>query len=118
LFVRELTPETHGNAIGVGLADLTTSRLVRAMDQQVTYINSLTSLSPNCAKIPIHFETDRECITRALDSLPLRDPREAKIMRIADTLSLEKVEVSEAYTPLLKERTDLESLTKAEAMQF
>src|SRR6185437_8439082 len=60
IFVRDLTPETHGNAIGIGFADLTTTRLVEAMDKPVTYINALTSLTPNGAKIPIHFVTDRE----------------------------------------------------------
>ena len=92
LFVRDLTPETHGNGIGIGLADLTTSRLVRALDKDVTYINALTSLSPNSAKIPIHFETDGEAIAQALTSLGLPDARHAKVVRIADTLSLEKLE--------------------------
>ena len=64
---RDLTPETHGNAIGIGLADVTTSRLVRAMDLRVTYLNALTALTPQSAKIPIHFETDREAIERLLD---------------------------------------------------
>jgi len=118
LFVRDLTPETHGNAIGVGLADLTTSRLVRAMDQNVTYVNALTSLTPNCAKIPIHFETDQEAITRALDSLALRDSRQAKIIRIADTLSLDRVEVSEAYAEAVRQRRDLEALAAPKETAF
>ena len=110
LLVRDLTPETRGNAIGIGLADFTTSRLVRSMDQQVTYVNCLTSLTPNSAKIPIHFETDREALSRALDSLALPDPRQAKIARIADTLSLEHLELSEVYGDLLKQRSDLETV--------
>src|SRR6185295_18511649 len=36
LFVRDLAPESHGNAHGLGLADFTTTRLVRAMDQRAT----------------------------------------------------------------------------------
>jgi len=118
LFVRGLTPETHGNAIGVGLADLTTSRLVQGMDKQVTYINALTSLSPNCAKIPIYFDTDREAITRALASLPVSDVRQAKIIRIHDTLSLEKLEVSEAYTDTLKRRQELEAISEPQEIRF
>jgi hypothetical protein len=43
LLVRELTPESHGNAIGIGLADVTTTRLVQAMDKRATYINALTA---------------------------------------------------------------------------
>ncbi len=60
IFVRDLTEESHGNAIGVGLADLTTTRLVRAMNPQITYVNALTGLAPLMAKIPMYFETDSE----------------------------------------------------------
>ena len=118
LLVRDLTPETRGNAIGIGLADFTTSRLVRSMDQQVTYVNCLTSLTPNSAKIPIHFETDREALSRALDSLALPDPRRAKIARIADTLSLEHLELSEVYGDLLKQRSDLETVAGPQQIEF
>jgi hypothetical protein len=118
IFVRDLTAETHGNAIGIGFADITTTRLVNAMDKQVTYINALTSLTPNGAKIPIHFDTDRECITHALTSLALPDTREAKVVRIADTLSLVKLEVSEAYANLVKQRSDLEQLKDARELRF
>jgi hypothetical protein len=118
LLVRELTPETHGNAIGIGLADVTTTRLVQAMDKRVTYINALTSLTPNSAKIPIHFDTDREAIAQALASLGLHDTSQARVVRIADTLSLEKLEVSEPYAELIRGRTDLEPLNQPDEMKF
>jgi hypothetical protein len=95
LFVRDLTPETHGNGIGIGLADITTTRLVKALDSRKTFINALTSLTPNCAKTPIHFDTDREAISMALDSLAMDDTRKARIVRIADTLTLDRLEISE-----------------------
>src|SRR5216117_1464302 len=109
IFVRDLTPETHGNAIGIGFADLTTTRLVNAMDKQVTYINALTSLTPHGAKIPIHFDADRECIAQALASLAIPDTRQAKVIRIADTLSLVNLEVSEAFDNAIRQRNDLET---------
>lgn len=118
LFVRGLTPETHGNAIGIGLADLTTTRLVRAMDLRVTYVNALTSLTPNGAKIPIHFETDREAIAQALTSLALPETRRARVVRIADTLSLEHLHVSEAFADLIREDEALTALGSAEEMTF
>ena len=40
IFARDLTPETNGNAIGIGIADFTTTRLVRAMDHRTTSINA------------------------------------------------------------------------------
>src|SRR5262245_1110296 len=118
LFVRDLTAETHGNAIGIGLADFTTTRLVRAMDPQKTYINALTSLSLASAKTPIHFETDREAISQALASLAVADTSRTKIVRIADTLSLEKVAVSRAYESEFQGRSDLEVLNSPSEMKF
>src|SRR5256884_575082 len=118
IFVRDLTPETHGNAIGIGFADITTTRLVSAMDKQVTYINALTSLTPNGAKIPIHFDTDREAVAQGLASLALPDLRQSKVVRIADTLSLVNLEVSEAYADLVKKRADLEADSSSHEMRF
>jgi hypothetical protein len=118
IFVRDLTPESHGNAIGIGFADLTTTRLVEAMDRRVTYVNALTSLTPNGAKIPIHFDTDREAIERGLNSLGLSDPAQARVVRIADTLSLERVEISEALVSQLAGRPDLEPDGAAAALGF
>ena len=118
IVVRDLTPESHGNATGVGLADFTTTRLVRQMDGRVTYLNSLTALSLQSAKIPIHFETDREVVAAALQSLAMRDATQAKMIRIQDTLSLERIAVSERYAEELKQRNDLELVSEAEAMYF
>ena len=94
IFVRDLTPETRGNAIGIGLADFTTTRLVRSMDARVTSLNALTALNLQGAKIPIHFEADSECLAHALASLALSDPGSARVVRIRDTLSLEEFEAS------------------------
>jgi hypothetical protein len=100
IFVRDLTPETRGNAIGIGLADITTTRLVRAMDARITYVNALTALTPQGAKIPLHFESDREAIQMGVKSLALENAATARIARIRDTISLANLEISE---PLLEE---------------
>jgi hypothetical protein len=118
IFVRDLTPETHGNAIGIGLADMATSRLVRNIDYQATYINALTSLTPQTVKIPMHFESDREAIEQALTSLALPLNCQSKIVRISNTLFLEDVAVSQAYRDLLTDRTDLHPAGQWEDMQF
>jgi hypothetical protein len=118
IFVRELTPETHGNAIGIGLADVTTTRLVRAMDSQITSINALTALTPQCAKIPIHFESDREAMAMVLASLAIPDPRAARIVRILDTLSLIEMEVSEAMRGDCQQRSNLSCQSEPYDMRF
>ncbi len=118
IFVRELTPESHGNASGLGLADFTTARFVRGMDLAKTYMNSLTSLTVLSPKIPMHFETDREVIARALGTLALADPRAARVVRIRDTLSLETMQISEACRPHLEGRPELTLEGDAAPLRF
>lgn len=96
IFVRGLTPETHGNAIGIGMADATTNRLVDELDSQKTSINALTALTPQSAKIPIVFDSDREAIETMLVSLPIKNYREARIVRVLDTLSVAEMTISES----------------------
>jgi hypothetical protein len=119
IFVRNLTPESHGNAIGIGLADVTTTRLTAAMDTRVTNINALTSLTPQTAKIPIAFDTDREAIERTLGTLALNDPaRQALVVRIESTLSVVDLEVSEALWGIAKSRPGLSGLSESREMDF
>jgi hypothetical protein len=118
IFVRDLTNETHGNAIGIGLADFTTSRAVKAINKETSYINALTALTPQTVKIPIHFDTDKEAISNALNSLALRDTSGARIVRISDTLSLEVMEVSESFVSEVKDDKRLLPLGDVDDMGF
>jgi len=118
IFVRDLTPETHGNAIGIGNADITTTRLVTQIDRASTYVNAFTALSLQSAKIPIHFETDRECLERVLASLALDDVSAARVVRIRDTLALEEMEVSESLASEVKRQSGLVQLTKFSDLEF
>ena len=96
IFVRDLSEHTNGNGIGIGLADFTTSRTVRNIDMNSTYINALTSLGLPTVNIPIHFETDREALQQAVATLASARPERLRIMRISDTLNLERILVSES----------------------
>ncbi len=103
IFVRGLTAKTHGNATGIGLADFTTSRLVKAMNYRATVINCLTAGYPEGANVPVYFDTDREVLDAALAINGTREPEAARVMHIRNTLCLEDVEVSE---PCLAEFDD------------
>jgi hypothetical protein len=118
VFVRELTPETHGNAAGIGLADFTTSRLVRSMDYRATVINCLTGAHPEAAVTPIHYETDREVLDAALSTIGLTPPELSRIVRIPDTLRLRDVEVSETCRPELSGRSDVEIIEPSYELPF
>jgi hypothetical protein len=110
IFSRGLTEATHGNACGIGLSDFVTDRLVNEMDYKITVINCVTAGYPDGANTAVHFETDREVVDTALSIIGSRDPNQARIMHIKNTLMLEEVEVSE---PALK---DLKPVTKFEVV--
>jgi len=95
IFVRDLMPHTDGNAVGIGNADFTTRRLVEKIDRQVTYMNSITACEPEVGRIPLYYDTDRQVLEAAFKSLGLVEPQNARIVHIADTLHLEKMDISE-----------------------
>jgi hypothetical protein len=103
IYVRGLTEKTHGNAAGLGLADFTSTRLVRSMNYRATVINCLTAGYPEGAFTPVHFETDREVLDAALKIIGTREPEEARVMHIKNTLAVEELSVSE---PLLARKPD------------
>ena len=118
VFVRDLTAKSKGNAIGIGLTDLTTSRLVSKIDYAATYKNCITGISLEKGAVPMHFDTDREAIEVGLGSIGLIPADQSKIVRIRNTNRLEVVEVSEAFVSKLKNRSDLEILGGPQPMVF
>ncbi|MBW2307890.1 MAG: DUF2088 domain-containing protein [Deltaproteobacteria bacterium] len=118
LFVRDLTPESEGNAVGIGLADFTTTRLVNKIDKKKTYINCLTGISPEKAAIPMHFDSDRDCVTAAINCLGMVKPEEVRIVHLRNTLALEKLNVSKAYLPEIEKREDLEIIGQWQTLAF
>ena len=118
IFVRDLSHPTNGNGIGIGLADFTTDRAVKALDLRSMYINATTSLGLQVAKIPIHFPSDRDAIHEALASLASAYPETIRMVRIANTLSLERVLVSECCSEMLGKRAGVSIIGQARAMEF
>ena len=66
IVVRDLTDETEGNAVGVGMADVVLRRLVERMDATKTYINCITAKTPEGARIAMTVDSDREAIDIAV----------------------------------------------------
>ncbi|ABG05897.1 conserved hypothetical protein [Rubrobacter xylanophilus DSM 9941] len=96
LVVGDLSPASHGNALGVGLADLITRRLFEKIDLRATNANVLTSTFLERGKIPPVLENDREAIAAALRCSWGTDPEGAGFVRIPNTLELGELYVSES----------------------
>ncbi|MCX5819084.1 MAG: lactate racemase domain-containing protein [Deltaproteobacteria bacterium] len=91
-----LDPSSHGNAQGVGLADLITERLFNQIDRQKTYMNSLTSTYVQRGMIPVIGGSDRETIKKALYSIPLIQEGQLRVAWITDTNHIEEIALSPA----------------------
>ncbi len=115
----DLTDNTYGNATGIGNADFTTKKLVEKIDMKATLINCLAACSPGGAKLPPAFETDREAIEAALSCTGLLAPeKEARVVRIKNTLMLGEIEVSESLLPEAAKRAHLERLGGPMELRF
>ncbi|UCD87346.1 MAG: DUF2088 domain-containing protein [Desulfobacterales bacterium] len=118
IFVRDMSSESDGNANGIGLADVTTRRLVDALDLEKTYTNALTAISLEKAAIPMYFESDRECIEACLNTIGLVRPEEARITRIKNTATLETLWVSRALERDVTSNPNLKILREWKPMAF
>jgi len=94
LFVRDLEPETHGNAMGIGMADVTTDRLVRQIDWEATRVNALSSGLPARIRVPLHFPSDRECLQWVAATAGKMNAEEVTYGWIRNTLALDRVVLS------------------------
>lgn len=118
IIVRSLTPETHGNATGIGVADLTTQKVVDQIDFEATRINCITAGRTAVGMLPLYFPTERETVEAALTMIGLKPSAEARLIRIRNTLELEEVVCSEAYLAEVRERDELEIVSDLFDMSF
>lgn len=100
--VLDLTPETHGNANGVGLADFIAQRVLEKIDLQATYTNALTSTVVGTVRLPMVLRTDRDVLSAAVSTSPARDPLQARIVYVRNTLAMREVAVSEPALAVLE----------------
>ncbi|MFZ5595853.1 MAG: DUF362 domain-containing protein [Bacillota bacterium] len=116
--VLALTPQSEGNANGVGTADFTTRRLLDQMNVEATYANGLTSTVCSPTKIPTTLESDLHVFKAAIKTCNIMDYNKCRLVRIKDTLHLSEIEISE---PMLEEaliNKKIEVLTEPYHLNF
>jgi hypothetical protein len=118
IFVRDITPESEGNAQGIGFAEMITRRLLDKIDYRATYINAITSGAPEAIRVPMTFDTDREAIQVALGMIGLTPPEKARVVRIKNTLNLVEMDVSEVLLPEVEANERLSVVTQAAPFAF
>ena len=106
--VADLSEPSHGNATGVGLADVTTRRLLQKIDFAVTYTNVVTSSFLERGKLPVVAETDEEALAYALRGCGPITPGRERVIRIKDTLRLDELYVSQSVLDEIRGKGHIE----------
>jgi hypothetical protein len=115
--VLDLTPETDGNANGLGTADFTTVRAVEKVSLGQTYPNGLTSTVVGPTHIPTILPTDRLAIQAALLTCNAVG-HEPRLVRIANTLHLSEFAISAALLDEARGHPHLTLAGGAERLAF
>ena len=118
IYVRGITPETYGNATGIGLAEFCHHRVLEQMDVEATRLNCLTSGRISVGMMPFDYPTDRAALEAALPTIGLAEPGDAKVLWIKNTLDLAEVECGAAYFEEATRRDDLEVLSAVREFPF
>ncbi|MGN6543707.1 MAG: lactate racemase domain-containing protein, partial [Aureliella sp.] len=118
IYVRGLTKATHGNATGIGIAELCHRRVVENMDVEATRMNCMTGAHLTAAMIPVDFPTDRDALHVGFGMAGMLTRDEVPAMWIEDTLHLEEIECSQALLPQLSALEQVEVLTPPRPLEF
>ncbi len=118
--VLDVSDASHGNAIGLGLADFIPFRILERIDLRSCYINAMTSGlgGPQRGQIPMAMPTDRDAIAAAILTCGRADLDNARLVRMPDTLDLEHLLVSESLRDEVEADAGLEVLATAAPMSF
>jgi hypothetical protein len=105
-----LTPETHGNAMGIGFADFTTRRVFEQIDHYALMMNAITAENINAAKIPLIRDNDVDAVEWAVRSALRGADRPPRIARVHSTLHLDTLAISPALLDEAKAGDSIEIL--------
>jgi len=118
IFTRGLTEKTHGNAMGVGSADVIHEDIVAELDAQTSLINALTASTIRGVKLPPVVETDRAGIVAALSTIGVVDTDTVRVLRAADTMHLHRLYASPALVRAARDRDDLHVVEEPSPIEF
>lgn len=116
--VLDLSARTHGNATGIGLADICTRRLFDKIDFDATYANHITSTVLAGGKIPIVMKNDRQAVQLAVKTSNVADRDRLRLVHIPNTLHLETIRIAETMLDEARTHTGIEVIGEPEPWAF
>lgn len=93
----DLTPESHGNSLGIGLASAITRRIFDQIDADAMYTNCMTSTVIKSAMVPCVMSTDKEAIQFCIRTCNRIDKDNPRVIRIRNSLHIGQIMLSTAY---------------------
>lgn len=118
IVVLDITPQSHGNGVGIGLADISTRNCIEKIDLGAVYTNAITATILNPAKLPIIMNSDRDALAVALKTCNRITPETARIVRIKNTLELHRIWVSPVMLDELEKNENIEIAGKETPLEF
>ncbi len=116
--VLDVSPESHGNATGIGLADITTNRAIASIDPVPFRMNNFTARSLWRSKLPFAFETDREVIAACVETCWQPESPKVKFCVIPNTLEVAELWVSASLLAEVKAHPHLELVGSPQPLPF
>ncbi len=118
IILLDLTKEADGNALGIGLADLTTRKLYEKIDFVATYKNTITTTFLERAKVPVVCKTEEEAYQIAMKTIWNLPGTRPRIIIIRNTLKLDEVYVSENIWEEISHRPNIRPSGDWEELRF
>lgn len=117
IYARSITPASHGNGLGVGLADFVHREAVADLDLADMYVNIATSGEPSRARLPFVVPDDLTALILACSTTGVADPADLRVARIENTMEPDDLLVSEPVARELADREDV-SVGSPEPLAF
>jgi hypothetical protein len=118
LYLRDLHPNSYGNAVGLGMGDVIHDRLLAKVDWEPTTINSVTSSSLAAIRTPAHFSTDLKALETMAPTVGVFDMAELRIAWLKNTLELTPLALSENFLPQIEKNPALTVLEGPMELRF
>lgn len=116
IFVRGISAKSCGNANGIGMADVIPAALVEKIDFAVTYMNAFTSKRLMGIKLPLLAANEAQAVQVLMNFRAAAEPESVRLMRIRNTICLDRFWVSESLAEAVKAHPHLEALGPAQPL--
>ncbi|WP_144552192.1 lactate racemase domain-containing protein [Peribacillus simplex] len=111
-----LTEKTHGNANGIGMADMTTKAVMNEIEWEKGYANALTSTVTDVVKLPMFLDTQELAVKAAIKTCNAFDLNKVRVVRIKNTLEIGEIWISESMKEEALKNKNIELLSEPEEL--